>query len=67
MTLVIVVSFTVQNGASPLYTASQEGHTDVVDILVKAGADVNQAETVVHVCLFELANTQICIIFRKEY
>ena len=53
MTVVIVVSFTVQNGASPLYIASAYGHTDVVDILVKAGADVNQATTVV--CLFELA------------
>ena len=30
---------------NPLYVASQEGHTDVVDILVKAGADVNQATT----------------------
>ena len=63
MTLVIVVSFTVQGGASPLYVASLGGHTDVVDILVKAGADVNQTETVV--CLFDLAvhDTQI---FQKE-
>ena len=38
---------TIQDGLSPLYVASQEGHTDVVDILVKAGADVNQANTVV--------------------
>ena len=52
MTIVIVVSFTVQDGASPLYVASHEGHTDVVDILVKAGADVNQANTVV--CLLTL-------------
>ena len=48
MTLVIVVSFTVQNGASPLYIASGYGQTDVVDILVKAGTDVNQASTEVH-------------------
>ena len=40
-------TITIQGGASPLYVASQEGHTDVVDILVKAGADVNQANTVV--------------------
>ena len=38
-------SLTVQNGASPLYVASQEGHSDVVDILLKAGADVHQATT----------------------
>ena len=66
MTLVIVVSFTVQDGASPLYAASQEGHTDVVDILVKAGANVNQANTVV--CLFELAvhNTHADMYVSKE-
>ena len=38
-------SLTVQNGASPLYVASQEGHSDVVDILLEAGADVHQATT----------------------
>ena len=38
-------SLTVQIGASPLYVASQEGHSDVVDILLKAGADVHQATT----------------------
>ncbi|CAI8051151.1 Ankyrin repeat and KH domain-containing protein CBG24701, partial [Geodia barretti] len=30
---------------SPLYVASQEGHSDVVDILLEAGADVHQATT----------------------
>ena len=28
-----------------MYVASQEGHTEVVDVLVRAGADVNQATT----------------------
>ena len=32
---------TVQNGISPLYAASKEGHTDVVDILLKSGANPN--------------------------
>ena len=41
-------SLTVQDGLSPLYAASQEGHTEVVDVLVKAGADVNQACTKVY-------------------
>ena len=36
------IYFTVQDGFSPLYVASQEGHTDVVDLLLKAGADVHQ-------------------------
>ena len=38
-------SLTVQDGLSPLYVASQEGYSEVVDVLVKAGADVNQAGT----------------------
>ena len=37
----------VQIGASPLYGASQNGHTAVVDILIEAGADVHQANIVV--------------------
>ena len=32
----------LQNGASPLYIASQEGHSEVVNVLVKNGADINQ-------------------------
>ena len=35
----------IQNGISPLYAASQNGHTDVVDLLVRAGADVHLATT----------------------
>ena len=34
---------TVQGSFTPIFVASYEGHTDVVDVLVKAGADVNQA------------------------
>ena len=30
-----------QNGATPLIIASQEGHSDVVNILIRNGADVN--------------------------
>ena len=37
-----ILSFTVQNGVSPLFMASQNGHTDIVDLLLKAGADVHQ-------------------------
>ena len=28
---------------TPLYVASQNGRTDVVDVLIRAGASVNQA------------------------
>ena len=40
------LSSLLQTGASPLYTASQEGHSDVVDVLLKNGADINQANNV---------------------
>ena len=39
----VFVSFIVQFGINPLYAASACGHTDVVDVLVKAGADVLQS------------------------
>ena len=32
-------------GATPLYTAAQEGHEGVVEQLLKAEADVNKATT----------------------
>ena len=36
-------SLTVHEGFSPLFVASQEGYSDVVLILLEAGADVHQA------------------------
>ena len=52
--LISSLSLHVQDGLSSLYVASQEGHTEVVDVLVKAGADVNQATTKVceHISYF---------------
>ena len=45
----IVIMYTVpQVGISPVYVASQEGHTDVVDILLRSGADVHQTTKVCH-------------------
>ena len=38
-------TFIIQDGFSPLYVASGYGHTDVVDILLRKGADVNQTTT----------------------
>ena len=46
LNLSISVGLCLQDGASPLYVASWEGHTDVVDILIKAGADIHQATKV---------------------
>ena len=42
----IIFTLYMQDGISPLYGASQEGHTDVVDLLVRAGADIHQATKV---------------------
>lgn len=36
----------LQNGQGPLFSASQEGHTEVVDILLKHGANPNIVTTV---------------------
>ena len=38
--------YIIQNGASPLHIASQEGHSKVVDVLVKNGADINKPTNV---------------------
>ena len=39
------VTLCLQNGCSPVYVASEYGHTDVVDLLVQAGADIHLATT----------------------
>ena len=41
------VSFfiSMQDGVSPVYAASKNGHTEVVDLLVQAGADIHLATT----------------------
>ena len=41
------VSFftSIQDGVSPVYVASKHGHTEVVDLLVQAGADIHLATT----------------------
>ena len=35
-----------QDGTTPLYIASQNGHSDVVNILLRNGADINLAKKV---------------------
>ena len=58
----LILSLTVQDGFSPLYAASHEGHTEIVDLLVRAGADVNQATTKVHNYICDtILDTNNCI------
>ena len=48
-TNIIIILFchiSIQNGCTPLYVASEYGHTEVADLLMKNGAKVNQATTV---------------------
>ena len=46
-----------QDGVTPLYMACQNGHSDEVDILIRCGANVNQARDVrlhipsLHICI----------------
>ena len=42
----ILMGFVLQNGESPLYMASQNGHLDVVKTLIQAGANINQVTKV---------------------
>ena len=46
-----------QNGGSPMYAASENGHTEVVDLLVQAGADIHLATTEVHVCTHTVSSS----------
>ena len=44
--MIVYLSTVSQDGATPLFMASQEGHSDVVNVLLKNGADPNLADTV---------------------
>ena len=43
------ITLCLQNGCSPVFVASHNGHTDVVDLLVQAGADIHLATTKVYI------------------
>ena len=52
----------VQDGLSPVYTASWNGHTEVVDLLVQAGADIHLATTKVHVSTRTLSSSVAAVV-----
>ena len=41
-----------QDGTTPLWAACEEGHVEVVNRLMEAGADVNQADKVSAMCVW---------------
>ena len=41
-----ILSSTAQDGVSPLFIASQNGHTQIVELLLRKGADPNLTRTV---------------------
>ena len=43
--ILTIFCYQTQDGVSPLYVASLKGHTEVVDLLVQAGADIHLATT----------------------
>ena len=36
-----IVHYLSQDGTTPLFIASQEGHSDIVTILIRSGANIN--------------------------
>ena len=45
-----------------MYVASQNGHTEVVDLLVQAGADIHLATTKVHVSTHTVSSSVAAVV-----
>ena len=61
-TLTIFCCCQTQNGLSLVYAASQNGHTEVVDLLVQAGADIHLATTEVHVSTLTVSSSVAAVV-----
>ena len=61
-TLTIFCCCQTQDGYSPVYAASQNGHTEVVDLLVQAGADIHLATTKVHVSTHTVSSSVAAVV-----
>ena len=48
-----IIPFT-QDGATLLFIASQNGHSDIVNVLIRCGADVHLAWKVLYILMMEL-------------
>lgn len=62
----ILIGSTVQTGQSPLYMASSEGHTEVVDKLLKHGADPNMATFVRVRLMLKYHHDILCTSYNTE-
>ena len=62
-TLTIICCHQKQDGFSPVYVASQNGHTEVVDLGVQAGADIHLATTdEVHVSTHAVSSSVAAVV-----
>ena len=62
-TLTIFCCCHTQNDFSPVYVASQNGHTEVVDLLVQAGADIHLATSdEVHVSTHTVSSSVAAVV-----
>ena len=61
-TLTIFCCCETQDGFSPVYVASGKGHTEVVDLLVQAGADIHLASTEVHVSTHTVSSSVAAVV-----
>ena len=50
----VMMTFVLQDGWSPLHKASDKGHLEIVKTLIEAGANVNQAANKVHHVAFSV-------------
>ena len=56
------VTLCLQNGFSPVYGASEYGHTDVVDLLVQAGADIHLAAPEVYTLIHTVSSSAVIVV-----
>ena len=62
-TLMILFFCQTQYGLSPVFAASRGGHTEVVDLLVQAGADIHHATTdMVHVSKLTVSSSVAAVV-----
>ena len=61
-----MMTFVLQDGWSPLYIASHNGHLDIVKTLIEAGANVNQANKVQ--CVGRLhVSFSVIVVYEQTY